>query len=134
MSSFLEHFEREFRSAFATAMDAYDPKIADANSERAREVREGAAAFYNWMLEHIDSITHNATAAAITDTITDASVASSRSSSGASAAPVSESARAFVSSAPGSRSSSGSITPLNWLNVGGNRRKTLKKRRRQTRR
>ena len=123
MSSFLEHFEREFRSAFATAMDAYDPKIADANSERAKEVREGAIAFYSWMLDHIDSITETATAAAVTDTIMDSSAASSRSSSAASSAAASSRSS---SGATSSRSLSGSTTPGNWS--GGNRRKTLKKR------
>jgi hypothetical protein len=128
MSSFLEHFEREFRSAFATAMDAYDPKIADANSERAKEVREGAIAFYSWMLDHIDSITETATAAAVTDTIMDSSAASSRSSSAASSAAASSAAASSRSSsgATSSRSLSGSTTPGNWS--GGNRRKTLKKR------
>jgi hypothetical protein len=132
MSSFLEHFEREFRSAFATAMDAYDPKIANANAERAKEVREGSIAFYNWMLDHIDSITHTATAAAVTDTITEASAASSRSSSAASSS-VAASSRSS-SGATSSRSLSGSATPGNWS--GGNRRTIRKKRhhRRQTRR
>lgn len=132
MSSFLEHFEREFRSAFATAMDAYDPKIANANSKRAKEVREGSIAFYNWMLDHIGSITETATAAAVTDTITEASAASSRSSSAASSS-VAASSRSS-SGATSSRSSSGSATPGNWS--GGNRRTMRKKRqhRRQTRR
>jgi hypothetical protein len=125
MTSFLEHFEREFRSAFATAMDAYDPKIAAANSERAKEVREGAIAFYSWMLDHIDSITETATAAAVTNTIADKSAASSRSSSAASSAVASSRSS---SGATSSRSLSGSTTPGNWS--GGNRRKTLKKTRR----
>jgi hypothetical protein len=128
MSSFLEHFEREFRSAFATAMDAYDPKIANANSERAKEVREGSIAFYNWMLDHIGSITETATAAAVTDTITEASAASSRSSSAASSS-VAASSRSS-SGAISSRSLSGAATPGNWS--GGNRRTMRKKR--QTRR
>jgi hypothetical protein len=126
MASFLEHFEREFRSAFATAMDAYDPKIAAANSERAKEVREGALAFYSWMLDHIDSITETATAAAVTNTIADESAASSRSSSAASSAVASSRSS---SGATSSRSLSGSATPGNWS--GGNRRKTLKKKTRR---